>query len=325
MVIIAPLFLISISYLTGVLLKGLLCDDDGRVVRTCLIGTFFVVILWEIIIQVSAVYIDDFTFACRIFSFILLLILIASVILFRKTIKKHFEIKNAVQAMPLIIIFLSIMASVVCFMLLQPDTAGDSSVETINTVMTRNSIFGYNPLTGQAYTEDNPMPVTDKIITIQLFYAYISKIFGAGADTTVFVVMPIWVLILTIFAYSVWSDAFFEEDDKVMRTMFFVCGIIILNIFGAFSKNSTFYYQTLKGFTGETLCYSVLIPFAVFECFDGMRNRKWQSGIYIIMAFAVTLFVARIQTGLVPFSIALILAFLVSGGYQIGRYAKWRQ
>lgn len=324
MVIIAPLFLISISYLMGVLLKGLFCDDDGRVVRTCLIGTFFVVIVWEIYIQICGEILDDFTLACKVFNVIMVVFLLLSLFLNKKAIAAHFEVKNSVQLLPVILIFLGVMISVVCYISLEPDTVGDNSLETINTVQATNRIFDFEPLTGKAYTGSDPMPLTERIVTLPLFYAYITELFKAKADTVVFTAMPLWVLILTIFAYSVWADAFFESGDKVYRTMFFVCGIIILNLFGAFSQNSTYYYQTLKGFTGQTFCYSVLIPFAVYECFDGMRSKKWQSGIYILMAFACTIFVTKIQTGLVPFSIAVALAFIVSLGIQMGRYV-WRR
>lgn len=324
MVIIAPLFLISISYLLGVLLKGILCDDDGRVVRTCLIGTFFVVVIWEIFIQICGELIRDFSLSCKIFSVIILLLILISLLVNKKTIGKHFEVKNSISLLPVVLIFLGVMVSVVCYVCLEPDTVGDSSLETINTVRATNSIFEYEPLTGRAYTVDDPMPATERIITLPIFYAYITELFGAKPDSMVFTAMPLWVLILTIFAYSVWADAFFENDNVVMRNMFFVIGIIILNLFGAFSQNSTYYYQTLKGFTGQTFCYSVLIPFAVYECFEGIKNRKWQSGIYILMAFLCTLFVTKIQTGLVPFGIALVLAFVVSVGYQIGRYV-WRR
>lgn len=324
MVIIAPLFLISISYLLGVLLKGIFRDDDGRVVRTCLIGTFFVVIVWEIYIQICGQLSIGFSISCKIFSAVIMVLILISLLVNKKTIASHFAVKNSTKILPLLLILLGIMISIICFVLLEPDTAGDSSLETINTVQATDSILGYEPLTGRAYSAESPMPVTKRIITLPLFYAYITDLFGAKADTVVYTAMPLWVLILTIFAYSVWVDAFFESNNAVTRTTFFVCGVIVLNLFGAFSQNSTYYYQTLKGFSGQTFCYSVLVPFAIYECFEGVRSKKWQSGVYILMAFLCTVFVTTIQTGLVPFSIALILAFIVSIGYQVGRYV-WRR
>lgn len=322
MVIIAPLFLISISYLLGVMLSGLLRDNDGRPTRVCLIGTFFVLILWEIFVHVGTSIANDFHFISLAFSLGLLLLLIISIVVNKKKIAAHFEVKNSVTLLPLVIIFLSLMASVICFLVLEADGSSDSSLETVNTVMTTNTCFKINPLTGQDYAAGE-LETADKLITLPYFYGYITELFGTDSETVVLGAMPVWVLVLTIFAYYVWADAFFEEENKIRRTMFFVCGIIVLNLMGTFSTNSTFYYQTLKGFSGETFCYSVLIPFAVYECFYGITKRKWQSGIYLLMAFACTLIVTKIQTGMVPFAIALSLAFLVSLGLRVRRRMGW--
>ncbi len=322
MVIIAPLFLISISYLLGVMLEGLLRDNDGRLTRTCLIGTFFVLILWEVFIQVGVKIINDFRFISLLFSIGLLILLVLSITFNKKTIAEHFEVKNSVSALPLIIIFLSVMASVIFFLILEPDSSGDNSLETVNTVLATNTCFEVNPLTGQNY-RDGELGMAEKIVTLPYFYGYITELFDANPENMVLGSMPVWVLLMSIFAYYVWADAFFDEENKIRRTMFFVCGIIVLNLMGTFSVNSTFYYQTLKGFSGETFCYSVLIPFSIYECFYGINKRKWQSGIYLLMAFACTLISAKIQTGLVPFAVALSLAFVVSLGLRIRRRMGW--
>lgn len=322
MVIIAPLFLISISYLLGVMLKGLLRDNDGRPTRTCLIGTFFVLILWEIFIHAGVSIINDFHLISLVFSLVLIALLLLSIAINKKIIISDFEVKNSVSVLPLVIICLSILISVAFFLILEPDRTGDSSLETVNTVLTTNKCFEYDPLTGQAY-EPGELGMAEKMVVLPYFYGYITELFGADAEEVVSGAMPVWVLIMSIFAYYVWADAFFVENDKVKRTMFFVCGMIILNLMGTFSENSTFYYQTVKGFSGETFCYSVLIPFSVYECFQGITKKKWQSGIYLLMAASCTLMAAKIQTGMVPFAIALSLAFFVSLGLRVRRRMGW--
>lgn len=323
MVIIAPLFLISISYLFGVLLKRVLCDDDGRLVRTCLIGTFFVMILWSVFVLVGTTIIDDFRLISRLYSITLLILMAISAWINKKKIVADFEVKKSVSVLSVVIIVLAIMTSAIVFLVVEPDTYGDSSIETVNTVLTTNTFYGYNPLTGKAYGDQFAMPFIDRVRVLPFFYAYVSNLLGARSLNIVEEAMPLWILILSLFSYYVWVDAFFEEKDKVKRTLFFTCGIIALNLMGAFSMNSAFYYQTLKGFSGETFCYSILIPFAVYECFEGMNKRKWQSGIYLLMAIICTFLVTKVQTGIVPFAIVLLLSFVVSIGYRIRRLASW--
>ena len=102
-------------------------------------------------------------------------------------------------------------------------------------------------------------------------------------------------------------------------------GIGLLNICGSFAKNCIFYYQMYRGFRGETLVYTVLIPYGIYLCMQILGHKKYRSILYLLMSGITCLCVCDYQKGFLPFIFSVLFCFLIAGGYQIRRCLRWRK
>ena len=52
MAFIVPIFMLSIAYFTGLTVMKLFCDDKTSIIETCLVGTFFLMIISQIVVLI---------------------------------------------------------------------------------------------------------------------------------------------------------------------------------------------------------------------------------------------------------------------------------
>lgn len=318
----SPLFMLTIAYVLGSLLKVIFRDDDDRVTETCLIGTFFVLIVWQIILLICDKAGLEFGIAFKMMVATMLVMFSVSLVLCRNKFKNKLMITNRLSVVPVILIGFILVIEIFCFFIFFPDRVGDYSVEIVNTVMVTDSIYGFDPLTGAQRIVD--IPILEKLNILPYMYTFLCKLFGTGSFIMVYRCVPMWVLALNFMVYGMWADTFFDKTEKKgYEIAIFLVGVGALNLCGTFSKDSIFYYLTLKGFTGDSFCYSVLIPFVLYEFFDVFKRKNYKKIIYIILAGISVLLVADIHKGMVSFMIASAMCMIIALGYKIRRYIKW--
>lgn len=319
----APLFLITIAYVTGLLIQSIFCDNDGRIGRSCLVGTFFLLLVWEAVVLLFDYFGLGFELTKRVYSAILCGIFIISLFVNRKFLVAFIDEERIINKRTIFVILGCLLAEGLCYYFVNPDISEDMTVETINTIITTNSPFGYNPLTGKAL--ESSLGFVEKVGMFPVFYAYVKSLFGTHSMTMVYRIMPLWTVCLEFLVFSLWSDMLFDKDEnKKTKAPLFIAGVTLLNILGAFSRHSLFYYITLRGFSGESVFYAVIVPYIIYESFYGFNEKKKNSMFYVFLAVMAGFLTVDAIECLVTVSVVIIICIMINLGIRIRRYIKCR-
>ena len=314
----APLFLLAIAYVYGALIKAIIRDNDAGIVKTCIIGTFFVLISFDVFLFFFDAMGMGFRLLSLSYSLFLLVLFVMALFIVRKKIIQKTNLEKQLSPYPVISIGSVVFVCFVCFCIFNPDITGDASVETVNTVLSTDSLFGFNCYTGNVrYT---PVSLNDKLNVLPYLYTYLTDIFNCKASTLVYRSIPLWTLSLSLMVFALWADLFFEKDTKKSGYVYaFICGVGVLALCGTFSENSIYYYLILKGFSPLSFIFWIVIPFNIYELYITFKYKKWSNIVYILMTGLSAAAVASVQRGLIPFLISSALCILVILGYRIRR------
>ncbi|MGN0347111.1 MAG: DUF6077 domain-containing protein [Lachnospiraceae bacterium] len=324
MIYLLPIFLCTISYLLGNLIQKVIGDTKSTMAETFLIGFLSVILFWEVLVLPSIKLLAPFDVVCRVFSILLLIFCILSLVVARKNMLKQLKIIDTKNAGPLFSAIFIIGLQIVFFFLFYPDVSMDFTAETVNTTLVSNLIYENHPGMGDTFTYG--ITFRGKIVTLPVLYAYFLQLLPGETTTLLYRMIPIVVLLLNASVYWLWGHTLFVSNkDNSYQAYMFVVGIGLLNICGSFAKNCIFYYQMYRGFRGETIVYTVLIPYGIYLCMQIFGHKKYRSILYLVMSGLASLCVCDYQKGFLPFVISVLFCFLIAGGYQIRRCLRWRK
>ena len=323
----APIVLLALAYAYGTFIKVIVRDDDSRIGESCIIGTFFVLILWEVVTLIYDRYIkidNIFDIVKRTYTLLLIGIFILAASFVYKRVFKKIKIEKSIEKLPIIIVAAVLVFEFMGFFIFHPDIRGDLSVETVNTITVTNNFFDYDYATGQI--RESALTLKEKFNVLPLFYSYLTDVFKENASIVVFRCVPMWVLALSFMSYGLWAEMLFGNDEKKsLREALFLVGVGMINLCGTFSENSIFYYQSMKGFSSNTFCYTIIIPFTIYEFYSLFSNHRIKCLVYILLAGVTALFVSSFANGLIPFGISSLLCVLIAIGYKVRRKMRWRK
>ena len=204
---------------------------------------------------------------------IIVMLCIAGITLFRRCIDRCFgNIRITKYDMIPIILFLLLLPSVFMYL---PDVSSDTILETMLTAIHTDSLFEYNPLTGEILAIS--LPFTEKLNILPYFYASFIGISGALTESFLYYIVPGWVLFLTFLVTGLWSDSLFEPEEHREKSAFISC-VGVLLLFGNYLFTSPSYLLFHRGWTGETIAVVVMIPFLLYllTCaYDKKTRRIW--------------------------------------------------
>ena len=324
MIFLMPAFLIFAAYWTGNLVKKVLHDSEKQLPEAVLIGTLLLFLLWELLVLPAIKLLASFSMVTRIYSGILLVLMIVAIVVCGKELQELWGKVRHVKPWMAWMVILLFFLQMTCFFILEPDLTGDFTVETINTTLQSDLIYENHPGMGDTFVYG--ITFRGKLVSLPLFYAYLTRLFSAHASQLAFCVVPIWVLFLSYMAYGLWTEIFFgKSQNKDIKVSLFFIGLAVLNLCASFSEDSIFYYQMYRGFRGETIVFSVLIPYTIYLCWQIYGNKKFISIIYLIMTGVTTLVLTDYQKGLVPFLLVVAITTLIAFGYKVGRWLQCRK
>lgn len=321
MAYLAPAFLIIIAYLIGSLTQTVFRAKVGNIPETILIGTMVMLLGFEAVIMPSIKLLASFDIVCKVYSGILLGLVILAIIFAKKNIQAQLKINLLHDIWPVIGALGIFVLQIVFVLFMAPDLSNDYTVEMVNTTLVSDLIYENHPGMGPAFQYG--ITFRGKLVTLPLFYAYLVKVFGGSSITMVFRVMPIWMLVLNSLSYWLWGFYISGEDKHNWnRGQIFMMGIGLLNIFGSFAQNCVFYYQMHKGFSGETMIYGCLLPFCVFLCSRVFAIKSKMEILYLGMVLATTICVTDYQKGLVPIAVSIIMCAFLMLVYRLRRWIR---
>ncbi|MCR5756020.1 MAG: hypothetical protein K6G30_14565 [Acetatifactor sp.] len=134
---------------------------------------------------------------------------------------------------------------------------GDLTVETVNTMLTTDTIYQINPLTGQAFAQGMPMRL--KIISLPMLYAFLCRVIPLESYFIIQQLVPAIVLALAYFAYSALAEALFAEDTW-KQSVFLLCVAILIS-FGDYMYGMEGFGVLHAGYRGATIRMAVIVPY----------------------------------------------------------------
>lgn len=315
MVFIAPVLLITIAYIIGSLPMKLLTRGDCGPGERSLIGTLFMLLLWECIMLPGIKMLASFDLLCRFYAGILLILVMISIIVCRKDLVKDIVFKNLQLLVPAIILIVLFAVQCAYVLNVYPDIAMDYTAETVNTTLESDLIYENNPYMGDTFVHG--ITFRGKVVTLPLFYAFLARATGLKATVTVFRMVPIWVLLLSMIAFGLLGKVMFPSKEK--QPLYFVIGMGILNLFGVFSRNCSFFYSMRKGFAGETFLTAVLLPIQLYAMVKLGAGKDKSKFILLGILLLTSLVVVDITKGLMMLGLSMVAGFAIIGAYHIRR------
>lgn len=159
-----------------------------------------------------------------------------------------------------------------------PYISNDIMGETVQTMLSADSIYSVNPLTGQAFATGMPMRL--KILVLPTLYAVFCKWTGLSVITVCYSIMPMIILLLSYLVYSRWAVYLFPQEGR--KQVLFMLFVAVIYQFGCYSSVMDSFLLFFRGGQGETLRTCVLLPYALLCCLQ----KDWKKAVLCVLAEA---------------------------------------
>ena len=153
---------------------------------------------------------------------------------------------------------------------------GDMTLEMVRTNLAQDQVYSINPLTGQPYTAG--VPIRLKILCLPSLYTFICRLTGLDAELVVCRLMPVVVLVISYFAYSVPGKILFGSDRTGRLLMLLV--ISVLFWCGDYMDVMDGFLLLHGGYRGVAVRNGILFPFTLGMC----MQKKWKLAALSILA-----------------------------------------
>lgn len=157
-------------------------------------------------------------------------------------------------------------------------TQGDMTVETVGSFLQTDSVYGVNPLTGQAYTAGIPSRL--KILCLPALYGFFCRLSGLAPELVVTAAVPVWIFVSSCGAFFCVGKSLFPESRK--KRLCFMITIVILLWAGGRLCGMDGFNLLYCGYRGVTVRNLVLLPYLVSLCLRG----RWRQTILCVLAEA---------------------------------------
>lgn len=157
-------------------------------------------------------------------------------------------------------------------------TQGDMTLETVGSFLQTDSVYGVNPMTGQAYTAGIPSRL--KILCLPTLYGFFSSLSGLAPDIVVTTAVPVWIFVSSYAAFFCVGKSLFPENGK--KRGCFMITVAILMWTGGRLYGMDGFNLIYCGYRGVTIRNLVILPYLISLCL----RRRWKQGILCVLAEA---------------------------------------
>lgn len=155
---------------------------------------------------------------------------------------------------------------------------GDMTAETVNTMLTTNTMYQINPMTGQQYVQGIPMRL--KTLCLPTLYAILCNLFRCDATELVWHVIPVFTLLGCYLAFYNVAESLFGNDRK-KRSVFMIVVSLLLWV-GDYAYGMDGFGLQYAGFRGVSIRMLILLPYTI----SMVLRKKWQSVCLCVLAEA---------------------------------------
>lgn len=269
-------FLLCVTILPviqGLTLIRLKKEKETVTLTQCyMMGLLFLFLLAETVSCIAVKLECSFTFYCKMLGIAVIVSSLLSLLLsgrqaaglYQKT-RRYFtwkqesncgRLRQRVEIAALVLLCLMQLA---CYFLYIPDTGSDTMAETISVTTLTDTIFRYNPVTGQLLRYG--MYPLYKFASLPLLYSALCYLCGLPLGHFLYYAVPLWVLLMNYALLWECGRLFFGEQ-KEKRRMFFIF-MALLTIMGDAETSSYAYTLLHGGWKGTAMAAAVVVPFGV--------------------------------------------------------------
>lgn len=155
---------------------------------------------------------------------------------------------------------------------------GDMTVETVNTMLTTDTVYQINPMTGQQYAQGIPMRL--KMLCLPTLYAILCDVFRYDATELVWRVIPVFTLLGCYLAFYNVAESLFDKDRK-KRSVFMIVVALLLWM-GDYMYGVDGFGLQYAGFRGVSIRMLILLPYTISMAL----RKKWKSVCLCVLAEA---------------------------------------
>lgn len=157
-------------------------------------------------------------------------------------------------------------------------TQADMTVETVGSFLATDSVYGVNPMTGQAYTAG--IPTRLKILCLPTLYGFFCRLSGLEPDTVVTAAVPVWIFVSSYAAFFCVGKSLFPESRK--KRGCFMIAVVILMWAGSLLYSMDGFSLLYCGYRGTSIRNLVLLPYLISLCI----RKQWKPAVLCILAEA---------------------------------------
>lgn len=157
-----------------------------------------------------------------------------------------------------------------------PYTAGDITVETVQTMLASDGIYTVNPMTGQAFTAG--MPLRLQILVLPTLYAVLCRFTGIPAPLMCYGIIPCIVLLLSYLVYGRWAAYLFPKEGK--KQALFLLFVALVYQLGCYNGAMDGFHLFFGGYRGTAVRAGIILPYALL-C---TLQKKWKGVILCLLA-----------------------------------------
>lgn len=265
-------------------------EKPNSIAEKIIIGSILVLGLAEAA-HLAALFLDLSFFACTVIMAVLFFggILVAGIRFFwHRRAKKGVKPEKSAEGVSVHIllkrypVWTMVFAGVVLFQIIwnfwmhTPYISQDITGETVQTMLSTDTIYKINPLTGQAFSAGMPMRL--KVLVLPTLYGAVCKWTGLHAATICYRIMPMVILLLSYLVYSRLAVYFFPKEGK--KQLWFMLFVALIYQFGCYSQVMDGYLLFFQGGQGDAFRACVLLPFALLCC---LRS-EWKKVVLCLLA-----------------------------------------
>ncbi len=217
--------------------------------------------------------------AVTVLVFLAIMVLIRGIFADKKRYTLRLSGERISPLLPLSFLVIFLVQSLVIYCRVPVVTAGDITLETVQSFLVQDGIYQVLPLTGMV--SEQGMPLRYTILGLPTIYAVLSQIFGIEPQLLVCHVIPIVVLSAAYLSYYRLSSTLFGERKLGQRFLFLLIVALLL-----FCSDHAIYldgYSALhSGYTGVAIRNLVLVPYTLCAALEG----RWWKAILCVLAEA---------------------------------------
>ena len=174
------------------------------------------------------------------------------------------------------------------YLLYLPDAGSDTMIETVSVTAATDTVFAYNPITGQALRYG--MYPLYKLASLPLLYGAFYRMAQGTVSSFLYYTASFWALLLAGLILWLWAQLLIGEQKEKKRL--FLLFSLLLIVVGDGEADSFAYLLLHRGYSGTVFAglFFLFGGYMLWQCL--VRKERWYGSIGILLSF-IGILVAR--------------------------------